>query len=103
MLIIGRNHRKNVKQTKQLLGLIIVIICLTIRIIFGEDVLNIQNDKNNVEKNITVSTNQTKTDFNIDNIPEYTGGEIYIEINNNMPYFLVEGNTLKYENGKFVR
>lgn len=82
-----RNHRKNVKQTKQLLGLIIVIICLTISIIFGEDVLNIQNDKNNVEKNITVSTNQTKTDFNIDNIPEYTGGEIYIEINNNMPYF----------------
>ena len=83
---MSRNKRKNAKQIKQLLGIIIVVICLAISFIFGEDVLNIQNDKNDVEENITVSTNQTKTDFNIDNIPEYTG-EIYIEINNNMPYF----------------
>ena len=83
---MSRNKRKNTKQIKQLLGIIIVVIFLAISFIFGEDVLNIQNDKNDVEENITVSTNQTKTDFNIDNIPEYTG-EIYIEINNNMPYF----------------
>ena len=87
---MSRNKRKNAKQIKQLLGLIIVVIFLAISFIFGEDVLNIGNV---VEENNTVyiatSTNQesqTKTDFNIDNIPEYTG-EIYIEINNNMPYF----------------
>ena len=87
---MSRNKRKNAKQIKQLLGLIIVVIFLAISFIFGEDVLDIGNV---VEENNTVyiatSTNQerqTKTDFNIDNIPEYTG-EIYIEINNNMPYF----------------
>lgn len=87
---MSRNKRKNAKQIKQLLGIIIVVICLAISFIFGEDVLNIQNDKNNVEENITVSINQTKTDSNIDNIPEYTG-EIYIEINNNIPYFEESG------------
>ena len=71
---MGRNKRKNAKQIKQLLGIIIVVICLAISFIFGEDVLNIGNV---VEENNTVyiatSTNQesqTKTDFNIDNIPE---------------------------------
>ena len=87
---MSRSKRRNTKQTKQILGIIIVVICLVISFIFGEDVLNIGNV---VEENNTVytatSTNQeseTKTDFNIDNVPDYTG-KIYIEINNNKPYF----------------
>ena len=83
-----RNKRRNTnKQTKQFLGIIIIIVFLAIGVIFGEDVLDITKLSNSTkETNLTVSTSQDKRDFNIDNIPEYEG-EIYIEINNNMPYF----------------
>ena len=74
-------RRKNSKkQMKQFLGIIIVIICLAIGAVYGNDFLEVANETNQV------SANQTSTYVNLADIPEYTD-EIYVEINNNIPYF----------------
>ena len=82
---MSRNKRKSTKkQMNQLLRVFIIIIILAISIFFGEDILNIsQNENTTVD---TIATNQTAVYLNIEYIPEYTG-EIYVEINNNKPYF----------------
>lgn len=82
---MSRNKRKSTKkQMNQLLRVFIIIIILAISIFFGEDILNIsQNENTTVD---TIATNQTAVYLNIEDIPEYTG-EIYVEINNNKPYF----------------
>ena len=82
---MSRNKRKSTKkQMNQLLRVFIIIIILAISIFFGEDILNIsQNENTTVD---TIATNQTAVYINIEDIPEYTG-EIYVEINNNKPYF----------------
>ena len=84
-----KNRRRNKKQINQLLGLVIVVICLAISIIYGKDVLYISKENNNVDisnKNDTVEASQAITYLNIEDIPEYTDN-IYVEINNNKPFF----------------
>lgn len=78
---MGR-RRNNKKQVKQLMGVFIAIILLGISIFFGNDMVDLPKESSSS----TISTNQTNTNFNIADIPEYTD-KIYIEINNNMPYF----------------
>lgn len=78
---MGR-RKNNKKQVKQLMGVFIAIILLGISIFFGNDMVDLPKESSSS----TISTNQTNTNFNIADIPEYTD-KIYIEINNNMPYF----------------
>ena len=81
------------KQSKQLLKIITIIILLAISIIFGDDILNTTNENTTTpavetSSSNAISSNQTNTSTNIsiEDIPEYTD-KIYIEINNNKPYF----------------
>ena len=78
---MGR-RRNNKKQVKQLTGVFIAIILLGISIFFGNDMVDLPKESSSS----AISTNQTNTNFNIADIPEYTD-KIYIEMNNNMPYF----------------
>ena len=78
---MGR-RRNNKKQVKKLIGVFIAIILLGISIFFGNDMVDLPKESSSS----TISTNQTNTNFNIADIPEYTD-KIYIEMNNNMPYF----------------
>ena len=77
------------KQINQLLGLVVVVICLAISIIYGNDVLDTSKENNATDisnKNDTVEVSQATTYLNIEDIPEYTDS-IYVEINNNKPFF----------------
>ena len=81
------------EQSKQLLKIITIIILLAISIIFGDDILNTTSENtlaqaSKTSNNSTILSNQTNTSTNIsiEDIPEYTD-KIYIEINNNKPYF----------------
>ncbi len=80
---MGR-RRNNKKQVKQLMGIFIAVILLGISIFFGNDMVDLPKESSSSSS--TISTNQTNTNFNIADIPEYTD-KIYIEMNNNMPYF----------------
>ena len=75
---MGRKGHRN--QKKSFWGLIIVIIFLAISVAFGEDFTNIAKESQQV------SESKTNTYFNVEDIPEYID-KIYIEINNNEPYF----------------
>ena len=86
-----QSPRSQGKMVKQFVG-IIIAICLGISIYFGEDILGTTNVTNNAVENNTVSTSsaseltQSNINLSIENIPEYAG-DIYVEINNNVPYF----------------
>ena len=74
------SRRKSQKKVKQLLGLFIVIACLISSIIFGNNILDEEKENN------SVYTSQTSTYANLEDIPDYSG-EIYVILNNNIPYF----------------
>ena len=77
------------KQINKLLGLVVVVICLAISIIYGNDVLDTSKENNTIDvsnKNDTVEASQTTTYLSIEDIPEYTDN-MYVEINNNKPFF----------------
>lgn len=76
---MSRKKSINKKNIKQLIYLLIVLICVIISGFYSSSD-NIENTLNNTVKNETI------TYINIDEIPEYTG-EIYVTINNNIPYF----------------
>lgn len=80
---MGRRKTKEIK--KQLIGLIFILVLIGISSIFGIDILN--NKENESFSNETIETN-----INISDIPEYQD-KIYIEINNNKPYFTEEDYT----------
>ena len=78
---MGRHKRKSSnKLIKQLLGLFIVIACLSIGFLYDSDTIN------NSQENKSINTSQVNTYISVDDIPEYSG-QIYVTINNNMPYF----------------
>ncbi len=60
------------KRTKQILGLVFLVICIVSGIL-----LEAQGERSNIE--------QTSC-FDIEGIPEYTD-KIYITLNDNIPYF----------------
>ena len=80
---MGRRKTKEIR--KQLIGLIFILVLIGISSIFGIDILN--NRENESFSNETIETN-----VNISDIPEYEE-KIYIEINNNKPYFTEEDYT----------
>ena len=86
-----QSSKNQSKMIKQFIG-IIIAICLGIGIYFGEDILSTTNVTNNTVENNTGSTSSTSEltqnsiNISIDDIPEYAG-DIYVEINNNIPYF----------------
>lgn len=80
---MGRRKTKEIR--KQLIGLIFILVLIGISSIFGIDILN--NRENESFSNETIETN-----INISDIPEYQE-KIYIEINNNKPYFTEEDYT----------
>ena len=77
---MGRYKRKSNKLIKQLLGLFIVIACLSVGFFYESDTIN------NSQENQAIATSQSNTYISIKDIPEYRG-QIYVTINNNMPYF----------------
>lgn len=78
---MGRNYRKNSnKKTRIFSGLIVVIITLALGTFYGSGELGIKKE------NSIITTSKTNININIEDIPEYTS-EIYVEINNNIPYF----------------
>lgn len=78
-------RRKTKEIRKQLIDLIFILVLIGISSIFGIDILN--NRENESFSNETIETN-----INISDIPEYEE-KIYIEINNNKPYFTEEDYT----------
>lgn len=73
----NKKRRTNTKQLKQLLGIIVFVIFITISFFFSNYIYN-EESNNEVQ--------QAYTNININSIPKYTGS-IYININNNVPYF----------------
>jgi len=71
---MGRRKRSNKKKIKQLIYIISILICL---------IITICNNETNVENNTIY---ETVTYADINEIPQYTD-DIYVTINNNMPYF----------------
>ena len=83
-----RKRRSN-NKSKQLLGLITIIICIAISFTFKNDIIE-------AAKNNSIDVSQTY--LNIDEIPEYTD-KIYVTVNNNIPYFEESDYTTKsFEN-----
>ena len=79
---MSRKKEKNTnKKTKEFFVSIIAIIAFVIGGFVGADKLNLDN-----ENNLEVFASNSYTNINIKNIPEYSG-KIYIEINNDIPYF----------------
>lgn len=75
-------RRKNSKkQMKQLIGIIVIVIGIILSVLFKDDIL----DSTNINDNKT-KTSQTNIYLNIEDIPDYEN-QIYVEINNNIPYF----------------
>ena len=73
---MSRNKRKNLEK---IISLVVLLILIGISTFFGKDIIN--NDK---EVNSNISSYA-----NISEIPEYNE-KIYVEINNNKPYFKEE-------------
>lgn len=86
---------KNTSKLKQILIILLYIIIIAVGVYFN---VGEEEPVNNIIKNNEVS-------YDILNIPEYSG-EIFIEINNNMPEFTTEDMNIKedyysnLENGK---
>ncbi len=76
------SKRTNRKKIKQLTYLILVLICVIISLFYSPQE-NIENTSNNIIVNET---------YNITDIPKYNGN-IYVTINNNIPYFTEEEHT----------
>lgn len=80
-----RRRKKKNKLINNLFGIIIIIAFCAISYAFGGDILNYSEENNSIVFNNN-KINQTSTYISIEDIPEYTG-EIYVTINNNVPYF----------------
>ena len=91
---MSRNKRKN---KEKILGAIITFVIVVIGAFFGNDILNQKVEENVVATSSNVNKT-TNTNININDIPEYND-KIYIEINNNIPYFTKEDYTINtFEN-----
>ena len=92
-------RKKQIKSKKQLAYITFIAILVIAGIFFNfEDGENTKNiTKNNIEQNEILTQANTEnnqnilntTIANIEDIPDYTN-QIYIEINNNTPYFTEE-------------
>lgn len=71
--------KKKKRQMKQVLCLVLAIMCVVIGMLF---------ETQDTASNVAEAENKI-TYFDIDSIPEYTN-QIYITLNDNMPYFKEE-------------
>ena len=74
---INRNSKK--LSARQIFTTIIFFVMLIIMMHTRNNVINTKNEN-------TVSINSETINFSLENIPEYTN-KLYVEINNNKPYF----------------
>ena len=93
----------NKKQIQKIISTLIILILIIASWVINKQKNNNQENQIN-ETNITTEQAQTagkavlNTTYNLSNIPEYTD-KIYIEINNNIPYFEESEHTTKaFEN-----
>lgn len=84
---MGRKKVKKIKSTKELIITLIIFLIISVGTYVIENI-----NKEAEEENNTVSVMQNTTKINIQEIPDYTD-QIYIEINNNKPYFTEEDYT----------
>ena len=88
---MGKNKRNQQINTNQILKFIVIVLLLFVLRYINDNVIGTNSDEN-------VTTNSTISNIDINNIPDYTD-KIYVEINNNEPYFSKEENTTKvFEN-----
>ena len=81
---MARSRKKS--SMKKLIGMFVAIICVLVGFFYSDDVLNDVNSENIVNIQASTTIEQNNTNISIADIPEYTD-KIYIEINNNVPYF----------------
>ena len=77
----GKRRKNSKKQMKQLIGIIVIVIGIILSILFKDDIFNVANKDDRA-----IETSQTNIYLNIEDIPDYEN-QIYVEINNNKPYF----------------
>lgn len=71
---------------KKIIGMFVAIICVLISFWYGDDIFNEVNSNNVISTQANTTIEQSNTNISIADIPEYTD-KIYININNNVPYF----------------
>ena len=71
---------------KKLIGMFVAIICVLISFFYSDDILNDVSSENVVNAQASTTIEQNNINISIADIPEYAD-KIYIEINNNVPYF----------------
>ena len=71
---------------KKIIGMFVAIICVLISFLYGDDIFNEVNSNNVISTQANTTIEQSNTNISIADIPEYTD-KIYININNNVPYF----------------
>ncbi len=81
---MARSRKKS--SMKKLIGMFVAIICILVSFFYSDDILNDVNSENVVNIQASTTIEQNNTNISIADIPEYTD-KIYIEINNNVPYF----------------
>lgn len=81
---MGRKKKISKKKAKQLIYLLLILICAII------SCFSTQIDNTIVNSNTT----EVVTYINLDDIPEYTN-KIYVNVNNNVPYFNKEEYTIE--------
>ena len=81
---MARSRKKS--SMKKLIGMFVAIICVLVSFFYSDDILNDVNSENVVNAQASTTIEQNNINISIADIPEYTD-KIYIEINNNVPYF----------------
>lgn len=99
---MGKRKRKNRNSTNKIIAAALLLLCVGLAGAFGTDNVDFNFDENWIEEEFAYTENyaentttsestssnstENETTYNIQEIPEYTG-EVYVEINNNIPYF----------------
>lgn len=81
---MARSRKKS--SMKKLIGMFVAIICVLISFFYSDDILNDVSSENVVNAQASTTIEQNNINISIADIPEYAD-KIYIEINNNVPYF----------------
>ena len=71
---------------KKLIGMFVAIICVLVSFFYSDDILNDVNSENVVNAQANTTIEQNNINISIADIPKYND-KIYIDINNNVPYF----------------
>ena len=81
---MARSRKKS--SMKKLIGMFVAIICVLVSFFYSDDILNDVNSENVVNAQANTTIEQNNINISIADIPKYND-KIYIDINNNVPYF----------------